>query len=92
VGHVDVGAGVEQQETIIAQPMMVASEELSVEFPAPLEMPQMNLQDLWPTMGDEPLITMPKPPEMPVIDWAEVAPPIPEVPSIGDIPADSEAD
>jgi hypothetical protein len=43
-------------------------------------------------MGDQPLITMPEPPEMPVIDWAEVAPPIPEVPSIGDIPADAEAD
>jgi hypothetical protein len=87
VGRIEVGSGIEQQETVIAQPMMVATGDLEVEFPAPLEMPRLDLQDLWPEMGDQPLISMPELPEMPTIDWAEVAPPMPEVPKIYDISA-----
>jgi serine/threonine protein kinase len=85
VGHIEVGNGVEQQETVIAQPMMVATDALDVDFPSPLEMPKLDLEGLWPEMGDHPLVSMPQPPEMPVIDWAEIAPPMPEVPKIFDI-------
>jgi serine/threonine protein kinase len=85
VGQIEVGSGIVQQETIIAQPMMVASDDLEVEFPSPLQMPRLDLEDLWPERGDRLLVTMPEPPEMPVIDWAEVAPPMPEVPKIFDI-------
>jgi hypothetical protein len=92
VGHVQVGEGVRVYETTIAQPMMVATGELSAEFPRPLEMPKMDAESLWPAMGDEPLIAMPEPPAMPVIDWAEIAPDMPEVPQIEDIVIGRESD
>ncbi len=87
-----LGSGVDLTETNIAQPMPVASDELAGEFPEPLEMPRMDLQALWPSEGDQPLIAMPDPPAMPVIDWAEIAPPMPEVPVIDDTPVDGESD
>jgi hypothetical protein len=87
-----MGSGVEITETVIAQPMPVASAELVGEFPEPLEMPKMDIQALWPSQGAQPMIALPDPPVMPVIDWAEIAPPMPEVPGIEDIPADSEND
>jgi hypothetical protein len=87
-----VGKGVELTETVIAQPMSVASGELAGDFPEPLEMPKMDMQVLWPSLGDHPMIAMPDPPAMPVVDWAEVAPPMPEVPTIEDIPVDREND
>jgi hypothetical protein len=83
---------VELTDTAITQPMTVASHEMASEFPEPLEMPRMDLQALWPSQGDQPLIAMPDPPAMPVIDWAEIAPPMPEVPVIDDMPADAESD
>ena len=85
VGRVQVGSGVEVEDTVIAQPIQVASDKLDVEFPAPLEMPRLELGTLWPATGGLP-ITMPQPPPMPQIDWATVAPPMPEVPTIEDIP------
>ncbi|MGD9144933.1 MAG: serine/threonine-protein kinase [Anaerolineae bacterium] len=87
-----IGAGVELTETNIAQPLPVTSRELAGEFPEPLEMPKMDLQTLWPSQGDKPMITMPEPPPMPAIDWAEIAPPMPEVPVIEDVPDDRESD
>lgn len=87
VGRIQVGSGVEPQETVIAQPMMVATGDLDVEFPSPLEMPQLNLQDLWPEVGGQPLVAMPEPPEMPDIDWAEATLPIPEVAQFTDVSA-----
>jgi len=85
-----VGSGVDFTETVIAQPMPVASGELAGEFPQPLAMPKMDMQALWPSLGDEAVITMPEPLAMPVIDWDELAPPIPEVPTIEDIPINKE--
>jgi hypothetical protein len=90
VGQIEVGKGIEVQQTTIAQPLTIASAELSAEFPQPLEMPQVDVQNLWPAVGSEATISMPQPPPMPVIDWAEIAPPMPEVPSIEDIPIDRE--
>jgi hypothetical protein len=92
VTNFGLGGGVELTDTTIAQPMTVASHELASEFPEPLEMPRMDLQALWPSQGDQPLIAMPDPPAMPVIDWAEIAPPMPKVPVIDDTPADGESD
>jgi hypothetical protein len=92
VGHVEVGKGVELGEVDITRPLQVATGELSAQFPEPAEIPRLDLQALWPSLGDEPLIAMPEPPAMPVIDWAEIAPPMPEVPTIEDIPASEESD
>lgn len=85
-----IGRGVELTETVIAQPMPVASDQLAGEFPQPLEMPKMDMQAMWPSLGDEAVVAMPEPLTMPVIDWDEVAPPMPEVPTIEDIPANKE--
>jgi hypothetical protein len=60
-------------------------------FPGPLAMPQVDMSGLAPA-ADASLITMPEPPPMPVIDWASIAPPMPEVPTIEDIPIKQEGD
>jgi hypothetical protein len=92
VGQVEVGKGVELRETIIAQPMPVAAGAISADFPEPLPMPQLKVtaSGLFAADVDQPPIVMPAPPPMPVIDWAEIAPPMPEVPTIEDIPIDRE--
>ncbi len=82
VGRITVGTGVQVEETAIAQHMQVATGELGDLFPEPLEMPDMTASSLWPSAESESQIAMPEPPSMPVIDWAEIAPPMPEVPSI----------
>jgi hypothetical protein len=98
VGHVEVGKGVEIHQEVIAQPLAVATGDLGGLFPVPLEMPELDCSSLWPTMtspgqdtGEQDsleteasVISMPEPPIMPVIDWAEVAPPMPDVPVIED--------
>jgi serine/threonine protein kinase len=89
VGRIEVGEGVEVQQTTIAQPLAVAGGDLTVDFPKPLEMPTIDIQSL-SSFGSGVSISMPEPPPMPVIDWAEIAPPMPEVPSIEDIPLGGE--
>lgn len=92
VGSIDVGKGIEVQPTVIAQPMPVATGDVQEQFPELLPMPQLDLQALWPGLDDEPPVAMPEPLSMPSIDWAEVAPPMPEVPTIEDIAGDREPD
>jgi serine/threonine protein kinase len=92
VGHLEVGKGVEMGEVEITQPLQIATGELSAQFPEPAEIPRLDLQALWPSLGDKPLIAMPEPPSMPVIDWAEIAPPMPEVPTMEDFPVSEESD
>jgi hypothetical protein len=92
VGRIQVGKGIEVQDTVISKPMAVASEDLEVEFPELLEIPRLDIESLWPSLGDQPMIAMPEPPAMPDIDWAEIAPPMPEVPDISDIRVDEEND
>ena len=82
VGRVEQGKGVELHETTIARPMTVATGELLDLFPEPLPMPQVDTQSVWASLGSSNVLTMPEPPDMPVIDWAEVAPPMPEVPTL----------
>jgi hypothetical protein len=55
-------------------------------------MPALDMQilQLGAEAGAE--ITMPKPPPMPVIDWAEVAPPMPEVPTLKDVHSQDESE
>jgi len=98
VGRVEVGKGVEIHPAVISQPMTVATGELSELFPQPLEMPELDSTSLWPVVSKEgqdradqgpsgdtqAVITMPEPPAMPIIDWAEIAPPMPEVPVVED--------
>ncbi len=92
VGAIEVGKGIEVEETVIARPMPVASDDVRDQFPDLLPMPELDLQSLWPGREDKPAMAMPEPPPMPAIDWAEVAPPMPEVPTIEDIPIDRERD
>ena len=91
VGSVEVGKGIEIEQTVIAKPMEVATGELAAMFPEPLAMPQLDMSGLAPG-ADQSLISMPEPPPMPVIDWADIAPPMPEVPTIEDIPIKQEGD
>ena len=91
VGAVEVGKGIEMEQTVIATPIEVATGELANMFPEPLVMPQVDMSSLAPA-ADQALISMPEPPPMPVIDWADVAPPMPEVPTIEDIPIRREGD
>ncbi len=92
VGRIEVGKGVKVHDTVIAEPMVVASSDLGAEFPELLEIPRLDMESLWPSLGDELMIAMPEPPAMPDIDWAEIAPPMPEVPAISDIPIEEESD
>jgi Protein kinase domain len=91
VGTVEVGKGIAMENTVIATPMEVATGELASMFPTPLVMPQVDMSSLAPA-ADQALISMPEPPPMPVIDWADIAPPMPEVPTIEDIPIRREGD
>ena len=91
VGRVRVGKGIEMGQTVIARPTAVASLDPEVEFPEPLTMPELDVQQ-WAAIEHEPAIAMPEPPEMPSIDWAEIAPPMPEAPVIEDDPASGESD
>lgn len=85
VGHIEVGKGIEMREMVIAQPMPVAIGEAIEQFPEPLAVPTLDTASLWATVDEQLAIAMPEPPAMPVIDWAEIAPPMPEVPTMDDI-------
>ncbi len=84
VGHIEVGKGIEMHPTVIARPMSVASGDLTAQFPEPVPMPQIDAEALWSWVSDAAQISMPEPPPMPAIDWGEIAPPMPPVPSIED--------
>jgi hypothetical protein len=92
VGRVEMGEGVPVEETVIARPFSVTDIELEVEFPEPLTMPTLGEAGQWPSLATDLTAAMPEPPEMPVIDWAEVAPDMPEVPTIEDVQSDEERD
>jgi serine/threonine protein kinase len=86
VGRVKMGKGLDVHDTVIASsPVPVATGELAAEFPQALEMPQLDLQILQYATGTLAETAMPEPPPMPVIDWGEVAPPMPGVPTIEDV-------
>jgi hypothetical protein len=91
VGRVHVGKGIDVGETVIAQPIAVASPDLEAEFPDLLPMPELDVQ-WWSAIEQEPALIMPEPPPMPDIDWAEIAPVMPEVPKIEDDAAGGESD
>ena len=91
VGRVDMGKGIETGKTVIAQPTAVAGPDLDVEFPEPLAMPVLDVQE-WAATEQGPAIEMPEPPTIPDIDWAEIAPPMPEVPKIEDDPVSEAGD
>lgn len=65
-----------------ATPLPVAADEPAARFPDPLPMPEIDLAGLWARLAEQTRLAMPAPPEMPVIDWAEVAPPMPVIPAI----------
>ena len=82
VGRVEIGKGVERQETAFAQETTVVSSELASQFPEPLEMPKLDDASLWPSLAGQSPIAMPEPPPMPAITWPTIATAMPEVPSI----------
>jgi serine/threonine protein kinase len=88
VGHVEMGSGVEIHETAISDPTSVAGTEIAALFPQPLEMPRLDLAVLGLAAEDQEVLSMPEPLPMPTFEWAEVAPPMPAVPSIGDVYGD----
>ena len=92
VGHIEVGRGVEVQQTIITGPMLVTSSEQAELLPKPLPMPQIDLEGLWSTVEEQATIAVPELLPMPIVDWAEIAPPTPEVPVIEDILVSEEDD
>jgi hypothetical protein len=91
IGRVQIGKGIETSETVIVQPTAVAGPDLDVEFPDPLPMPHLEVQQ-WAATEQGPAIEMPEPPPIPDIDWAEIAPPMPEVPKIEDDPVSEASD
>jgi serine/threonine protein kinase len=92
VGRVQIGKGVELHDTEIAAPMSVATGELLDLFPEPLEVPRIDTHEMWSTVLEESQVVIPEPPPMPTIDWAEIAPPMPEVPTFDEILVDREDD
>jgi serine/threonine protein kinase len=90
VGKVKTGEGPRIEKISILQPLSVTSGEIAAQFPEPLEMPELGSQDLWEVVMSDSQITMPDALEMPVIDWAEAAPPMPEVPVFEDSEKDAD--
>jgi serine/threonine protein kinase len=88
----ETGKGVEVQETSFSEPMMVATGEMAAHFPEPLSMPHVDVPGEMPLIDVHATLPMPEPPAMPTIDWAELAPEMPEVPTIEDIPITGEED
>jgi hypothetical protein len=76
------GAETEEAPEVRAGLAVVTTGELSVRFPDPLPMPEIGLEQTWARLAGDISLAMPTPPEMPVIDWAEIAPPMPEIPAI----------
>jgi len=74
-------AGVIESVSPAARPVSAASVEPGAQFPDPLPMPEIDLEGVWAHLAEQTRLCMPEPPTMPVIDWAEVAPPMPEIPS-----------
>ncbi|MGD2039305.1 MAG: protein kinase [Anaerolineae bacterium] len=88
----ETGKGVEVQKTSFSEPMMVATGDMAAHFPEPLPMPHVDVPGEMPLIDVEAKLAMPKPPPMPTIDWAELAPEMPEVPTIEDISVAAEDD
>ncbi|HNS50726.1 MAG TPA: serine/threonine-protein kinase [Anaerolineae bacterium] len=65
----------------VVSPLTVASGELAARFPDPPPMPEIDLDGVWARLAEQTRLAMPAPPEMPVIDWAAVAPPMPDIPA-----------
>jgi hypothetical protein len=82
--HIGTGARVLQPiETTRVEfdgPVTVAGDEISEDFPEPLPMPRLELEDLWPETSGQPPIVMPEFLPMPDVRWDTLVPPLPEVP------------
>ena len=72
--------------------MQVASGELAADFPQALEMTRVDMRILEVATGGRTEIAMPEPRPMPITDWAEIAPPMPQAPTIEDVDTREESD
>lgn len=82
VGRIEMGKGVEVHPTVIARPVSVTSGDLEVQFPEPLPMPHLDPAALWTEVSSAACLSMPEPPPLPTVDWSEIVPPMPAVPSV----------
>lgn len=81
-GSIQSDRGIPGEETVLAKPATILAVDSAIPFPDPLPMPQVHLEELWAELAREVQGAMPKPPPMPVIDWAEAAPAVPQAQTI----------
>ena len=92
VGSVEVGAGDTVAGHRHRQAHVGSDRRCARPVPRALEVPTIVPEDLWAFVLDLAPVVMPEPPPMPTIDWAEIAPPMPEVPTFDDSLVDPEDD
>jgi len=92
VGSLVVGRGIQMHDVVIFRPSPVATGDVLDLFPKAPEVPRIEVKVLQSVMGERLVLPMPEPLPMPSIDWGDIAPPMPEVPVIEDIPIDAEGD
>ena len=68
--------------TAVRPPMGPVTTDTAPRFPEPLPMPEIDLEGVWARLAEQTRLCMPEPLEMPVLDWAEIAPPMPEIPAV----------
>jgi hypothetical protein len=89
--RIDIGSGarvlqpIQVTRTRFESPIAVADAEISEDFPEPLPMPRLELEDMWPETSGQPPIVMPKFLPMPDVSWDTLVPPLPEVPKPEDV-------
>jgi hypothetical protein len=91
VGSVEMGRGIETQDTTIVTPLAVATGELASLFPEPIAMPSIDTSSLSMSLGDQNMPEMPAPPPIPVIKWADMIPSLPAVPTIEEAPGERKS-
>ena len=82
VGKVEMGKGLETEAINIVTPLTVATGELATLFPEPVAMPAVDTSSLSMALGDASMPAMPEPPPIPQIKWADLVPPLSEVPTV----------
>jgi serine/threonine protein kinase len=92
VGSLGVGEGIQMTDVEIFRPTPVATGEVLNLFPEAPVVPRIEVKALQSVMGDRLVLAMPEPPSMPEIDWADIAPPMPEVPVFDDDATNAEGD
>ncbi len=89
--RIEIGSGAEVLRPIETTPIQfdvpvaVAGDSISADFPEPLPMPQLSLEQLWPETSGHPPIVMPAFLAMPEVNWEDLVPPPSEVPELDSV-------